>query len=63
VSPYPDHRRYPAVDSSDLKGRNPPILLKNNQADVVYAIVFANHDGWGAVDDGGAASPTGRFVL
>src|SRR6266404_3908206 len=25
VSPYPDHRRYPAVGSSDLKGRNPPL--------------------------------------
>jgi hypothetical protein len=24
VSPYPDLRRYPAVGSSALKGRNPP---------------------------------------
>src|SRR5215472_9761164 len=35
-----------------------PILLKNGRVTGYNCVVFANLDGWGAVDDGGAASRT-----
>src|SRR5262252_4485457 len=43
--------------------KNCPILLKNGRVTGYNCVVFANLDGWGAVDDGGAASRTRRVVL
>jgi transposase len=37
--------------------------LKNGRAIGYNSAIFANHDRWGAVDDRGAESPTGRIVL
>ena len=48
---------------STATGRTCPIPLKNGSAIGYNCLVFANLDGWGAVDDGGAESPTRRVVL
>src|SRR5262249_19315110 len=64
----PDRWRPPTVIGAGRsgpvgKGRLGAILLKNGKIIGYNCVIFANLDGWGAVDDGGAESPRGRVVL